>query len=236
MRMTFEDSEYVADFGLVYSKANELLVTSSAIDGFPFKVKKFIKEQSDICLCTYKKAKAKFGIDVSCFGSESAVIQELNGAYIIFYNQEEPTYRVRFSIMHEFAHYYLGHEMNLNQQMLMYQKQEVEANCFAAQILMPEQIIRTATRRGYATDVGYIMNAFDVSLDAAQRRKKTLARYDYEWHNCSEKEYDDLIVMKYAKVINTIAPINQNRFFDFDDEYEREMHRKEWMDTRSRWS
>lgn len=42
--MTFEDSEYVADFGLVYSKANELLVTSSAIDGFPFKVKKFIKE------------------------------------------------------------------------------------------------------------------------------------------------------------------------------------------------
>lgn len=233
--MTSNDRTQTIDFAFVYVKANELLLTSTVIEMFPYKMGAFIKEQSDIRLCTYRKAKEKYGVDISAFGSESAVLQEFGGACIIFYNQNEPDYRVRFSIMHEYAHYYLGHEMNLKKTDPKYQRQEVEANCFAAQILMPEQILRVASKRGYTINVDYIMKSFGVSEDAAQRRR-TLASHDYEWRKRAEKEYDDLILMKYAKVIDNIAPQKQNRFYDFEDEYECQMERNSWMDTRSRWS
>ena len=136
--MTFSDRPASIDFGFLYTKANEILLTSSVIEVFPFKMNAFVKEQSDVRLCTYRKAFEKFEIDIAAFGSDSAVLQEYGGACIIFYNQDEPDYRVRFSIMHEYAHYYLGHEMNLKKTDLKYQRQEIEANCFAAQILMPE--------------------------------------------------------------------------------------------------
>ena len=61
----------------------------------------------------------KFGICVKSFGSESAVIQEYCGAHIIFYNQDEQPYRVRFSIMHEFGHYILGQMLDLGIQELL---------------------------------------------------------------------------------------------------------------------
>lgn len=224
------------DFSYIYVKANEILLTSSVIEVFPFKMGSFIKEQSDIRLCSYRKAKEKYGISISAFGSESAVLQELCGACIIFYNQDESEYRVRFSIMHEYVHYYLRHEMNLEKNDPKYQRQEVEANCFAAQVLMPEQILRAASKRGYTINVDYIMKSFGVSEDAAQRRRITLAKYDYEWRKRAEKEYDDLILMKYAKVIDNIAPQKHNRFYDFEDEYERQLERNLWLDTRSKWS
>ena len=169
--MTFNDKPQTIDFAFVYTKANEILLTSTTIEVFPFQMGAFIKEQSDIRLCTYRKAKEKFGINISAFGSESAVLQEYGGASIIFYNQNEPEYRVRFSIMHEYAHYYLGHEMNLEKTDSKYQKQEIEANCFAAQILMPEQILRVVSKRGYVISVEYIMKSFGVSEDAAKRRR-----------------------------------------------------------------
>lgn len=101
--MTFNQNDI--DFAFIYSKANEILVTSSVIETFPFKVKQLIEEQSDIRLCSFRKAIQKFGIDIRVWGSESAVLQEFSGAHIIFFNQDEPKQRVRFSLMHEFAHY-----------------------------------------------------------------------------------------------------------------------------------
>lgn len=234
--MISNDRTQGIDFSFVYVKANEILLTSSAIEVFPFKMGPFIKEQSDIRLCSYRKAKEKYGVDISAFGSDSAILQELCGACIIFYNQDEPDYRVRFSIMHEYAHYYLRHEMNLKKTDPRYQRQEIEANCFSAQILMPEQMLRAASKRGYTINVDYIMKSFGVSEDAAQRRRATLAKYDYEWRKRAEKEYDDLILMKYAKVIDNIAAQKQNRFCDFEEEYERQVERNAWLDTRSKWS
>lgn len=223
------------NFGSIYEKVNEILVVARSIDQFPFRISEFISEYSDIRLCTYRRAMEKYGIPITAFGSESAVLQEYQGACVIFYNQDEADYRVRFSIAHEYGHYCLGHEMNLKQTNPKYQKQEVEANCFAAQLLMPEQLLRVAQRRGYPITVSFIMNSFGVSEAAAQKRKETLAKFEYEWHSRSEKEFDDSILLKYAEVINHIAPQKYDRF-DFDDEYEREGERMSWMDTRTRWS
>lgn len=233
--MTFDDEIYKSvDYAKVYCKANELLVSSCTIEAFPFKVSSFLKEQSDIRLCSYAKAYEKYHIEMKSFGSESAVIQECCGAYIIFFNQAEVEYRVRFGIMHEFGHYILGHVFNLKETDPLYHKQEMEANCFAAQMLMPEQVLRECKNRGKALTVEYIMKSFEVSDEAAIKRRKTLANTVYEWKSRAEKEYDDIIVLKYASMINRIAP-KRISDYNFDEEYERQRERDSWYaDSRSR--
>ena len=236
MTMTSKDEIYKnIDYTLIYSKANEYLATTSVIEVFPYKVKAFVEEQSDIRLCTYSKAMTKFGIDVKSFGSESAVIQEYCGAHIIFYNQDEQPYRVRFSIMHEFGHYILGHKMNLDVNDPLYGIQELEANCFAAQMVMPEQILREAGKRGKMISIDYIKKSFKVSEEAAEKRKKTLATNNYEWKKRSEKEFDDIIIFRYGAFINRIAP-KRIDYIDYDYEYQRQQERDMYLDTRTRWS
>ena len=234
--MIFNDEIYKSvNYPLVYCKANEILVASSAIKEFPFKVSSLMKEQSDIKLCKFSKANEKYGVPIQQFESESAVIVEMGGAYIIFYNQDEAPYRVRFGIMHEFGHYVLRHKFNLKESDPLYHKQELEANCFVAQILMPEQILRECKKRGNVLSVDYIIESFDVSEDAAIKRQKTLAGTTYEWKSRAEKEYDDIILLKYASMINKIAPRRLSDY-DFEDEYDRQRERDSWnADSRTRW-
>jgi hypothetical protein len=176
--MIFDEEVYKSvDYSKVYCKANELLISSRVIETFPFKVSALIKEQSDIRLCKYLKAYENYGISMQHFGSESAEIMEFCGAFIIFYNQDEIEYRIRFGIMHEFGHYVLGHKFNLKETNPLYHKQELEANCFAAQMLMPEQILRECKNRGQLISVDYIMQSFVVSKDAAIKRKKNIGKY-----------------------------------------------------------
>lgn len=61
------------DFSRAYSKANEILVKSSAIQTFPFSPKDLVKEQTPIACRSFKKAR-KYGVDITAFGSESAII------------------------------------------------------------------------------------------------------------------------------------------------------------------
>ena len=222
------------DFKRLYRYANEILVLSSVIDGFPFKAKDLVKEQADIAFCTFEKARSKYHQDIRQFGSDSAVLMEMQGAHIIFYNQAEAPYRIRFSIMHEFGHFILDHKLNLNKEDSLYGVQEVEANCFAAQILMPEQLLRVCSQRGKTITDGFIMQSFGVSPEAAEKRRHTLAKTVYEWRSREESQYDDIIVEKYKTVLNSIAPIPSQYSFSFEDDYEREQERNGWFDTRSR--
>ena len=223
------------NFKRIYQCANEILVSSTAIDDFPFKAKALVKEQADIAFCSYDKAINKYHQNIRQFGSCSAALIEMNGAYIIFYNESEPPYRVRFSIVHEFGHYILGHRLNLKQNDPLYGIQEVEANCFAAQIIMPEQLLRQCTSRGKIISIDFIKNSFGVSDDAANKRKETLAKTIYEWRSREERQYDDIIIEKYAQALNRIAPISHHQLYSFEDDYEMERERNGWLDTRSRW-
>ena len=235
--MIYDKEAYKSvNYKKVYTKANEYLALAPSITGFPFKAKDFIYEQSDIKLCSYSKAQEKYDIYIPVFGSESAVIQELEGAFIIFYNQDEPNYRVRFSIIHEYAHFIFGHKMNLTETDKLYHTQELEANCFAAQILMPEQLLRECSKRGIIISEQFITNSFSVSHDAADKRIKTLANTSYEWRSREEKEFDDIILLKYAHKLNEIAPMPKyNNYYDYDVEYDRQRERDSWLDSRSRW-
>lgn len=234
--MIFNKQELDVDFVMVYRKANELLAINSVIEEFPYKIGRLIKEQSDIRLCKYAKAFDKYGIRIEDFGSKSADIKEYGGAYIVFYNDKEKDYRVRFSIGHEFGHYVLGHKMNLKEDDPLYHKQEVEANCFAAQLLMPEQIIRETIHRGNVLNDEYLMKSFGVSKEAAGKRRETLSKYEYEWRKREEKEYDNIILLRYAEFIDKIAPRKKWDYYDYLAEDERQRERDSWFDSRDRWS
>lgn len=222
-------------FQWVYRCADEILILSSAIDGFPFSAKELVKEQADISFCTFEKAKKKYALDVSYLGSDSAVLVEMQGAHIIFFNQVQPLPRIRFSILHEFAHYILRHKLNLEREDPLYQVQEVEANCFAAQLLMPEQLLRECLHRGVYLSESFITATFGVSAEAANKRRSTLGHERCDWYFKTGSEYNDLVLIKYADFLERIAPPLQHYPYSFEDDYERDCERYSWLDSRSRW-
>ena len=145
------------DFNFVYEKANEILITSKTAKSIPFYVKDLISEMFDIELRNYDYVHQKYNIDIRIFGSEDAVICEQNGFNIIFFNSKADLHRIKFSVLHELGHYYLNHPIiELNELLKLdfskfkeiYGIYEVEANAFAAQLLMPQQVIKELSSRG----------------------------------------------------------------------------------------
>ena len=214
------------DFSRAYIAANELLATGKELDTFPFLIKPFIKANTDVALCSFEKAKSKFNANIRAWGSESAVLQEYQGQSIIFYNKAKTGNHIRFSCCHELGHYILGHEMNLNPESALYKKQEIEANYFAAQLLMPEQILIECRKRGKSIAPDFLISNFEVSSPAADNRLTTLSNFQPEWHRYKEKVYDDIILLRFSEFIDTIAPKPID--YLFSDEEERQRERDTW--------
>ena len=215
---------YKPDFEKSYITANNILVSSDVLTSFPFKVKDIIKKEDDIKCCSYKKAK-KFNVNIEDFGSKSAVLIRMENNKIIFYNEEESIPRIKFSILHEYGHYKLQHDLNIKDKD-MYKKFEVETNYFAAQLLIPEQLIRELQSRGKRITKQLLIDLFQVSEIAAQKRISTLNKNLVLTEE--EKYFDDLIVQKYNNWLDSkVPPLNSfNMFFD---EYERQQERDKWM-------
>lgn len=218
---------YKPNFKRAYIQANEILVSSRKINEFPFAFKTAIQDYLDVSFCSYKKAKIKYNIDASELGSESAVFVRQGSRNIIFYNQEEMKGRIRFSMGHETGHIMFGHKTNIPPGDL-YDKQEIEANYFSAQLLMPEQIIREVQNRGVAITKNFLIESFGVSDKAAEKRIETLSKYQYSWRSDEERLFDDIIVNKYIHVIDRIAPKN---IFDnyLQDDYDMQLERDTWF-------
>ena len=207
------------DFQKVYQNANEILVSSKIINSFPYSATKLIKEQSLIVCRTFDKVR-KYNVDIKAFGSESAVIINLGSQDIIFYNQDEKPERVKFSMLHEYGHRKNGHDFR-NECKELYEIAEVETNYFAAQLLMPEQILREFQKRGKRIDKDFLMNTFGVSEQAAIKRIENLRKITWE-RNLLEKQYDDIILNKYMPWINSIVPNNVEYYFIDDEEKQKE--------------
>ncbi len=213
-----------SDFDKAYIKANEVLVRSSTIQSFPFSSKKLVKEQSQIICRSYGSAK-KYGINITDFGSESATIFRFGGRSIIFYDETKPEPHITFSILHEFGHAILEHDFT-KKNGENYHRYEVETNFFAAQLLMPEQIIREIQKRGKRINSLFLQSTFGVSAQAAEKRIETLAKMNSEWRSENEKEFDDVILFRYADFLNKVCP---NKYdYDFEYEYARQQERDNW--------
>ncbi len=209
------------NFNKAYIKANEVLIKSSTIQSFPFSPKKLVEEQGQIACRSYGKAR-QYGIAITDFGSESATIFKMGGKSIIFYDETKPEPHIAFSILHEFGHDRLGHDFTKKDKEI-YSKYEVETNFFAAQLLMPEQIIREMQKRGKTITSSFLQSTFEVSAQAANKRIETLAKTNSEWRSRKEKEFDDVILYHYANFLNKICPIKLE--YNYEYEYVRQQER-----------
>ena len=213
------------DFANAHSRANKILVTSNIISDFPYSAIDLVKEQSEIRCRTFKKA-LEYGVDIFSFGSESAIIFKYNEKSIIFYDDEKPMNHVKFSILHELGHLINGHDF-LKKDSITYQKYEIETNYFAAQLLMPEQILREIQKRGTRITHEFLQNYFAVSYQAADKRIATLEKTNFEWwRSRTEREYDDIILLKYKNFLDIICPVRYD--YNFEVEYSLQLERNSW--------
>lgn len=97
-------------------------------------------------------------------------------SYIITVNENHHPNRQRFTIAHELGHYVLGHG---SKEDVLYRNgdsdpDEVEANAFAAEILMPKGVIRHLIFEQDITDIRILAKKLWVSDDAMYYRLRNL--------------------------------------------------------------
>lgn len=117
-------------------------------------------------------------------GGASGLIElERDGLATIYYDMTEAPVRQRFTIAHEIGHYALGHldryqtrfrDTSANFRTYQADPSETAANQFAADLLMPERIVRYAVLDKGVQDVGRLANLFFVSQVAMGYRMKNL--------------------------------------------------------------
>lgn len=118
-------------------------------------------------------AKATFNITVaplpdSQFGGKGdALTQARDEAVFIIYNNDKPVVRKRFSVAHEIGHLFLGHLHGGSSSDINAEKNfdEIEANAFAAHILIPP-ILLGRDIKGGNKDVEKLAKKYNVSVDA----------------------------------------------------------------------
>jgi len=112
-----------------------------------------------------------------------ALIRSDNGIHIAV-NKNHPVTRQRFSIAHELGHYLMHpnsaayydqkHEIGVlfraKPDAPVWDSREVEANRFAAELLMPRRMVIAAIQRAGAAEASRLASQFDVSEEAMTYR------------------------------------------------------------------
>lgn len=109
-------------------------------------------------------------------GSIAGLAHRLDGRwYIVGDTSAGPPGRLRFTIAHEFGHIWMGHEPSIDDQSTLnwsrpeHDKQEVAANYFAAEFLMPRAMVMAAME-GVPAD----LDLMDILSRLARSAKTTL--------------------------------------------------------------
>lgn len=205
---------YKPNFQLAITTADQKILEYAIALHTPFKsfkvpLEKMITKLTDLELKTYREAK-KYNIDETMFGSESAVLAELDGKYIIFYDDTKPDYHVRFSLAHEWGHYELHHDLDARKKYAsLYNKQEQEAHFFAAEILMPRAVLLKIHHRDYKVNFTLIANYFYVSYEAAQKKIHNINSYKNNWRTQNEQQFDEPIVTVFQNAIDYFFPVKE---------------------------
>lgn len=101
------------------------------------------------------------------FGDNTDGIQVTHGeSATIGYNQDQHRHRQRFTVAHEIGHFMMGHTNGNSTFDLDSKKpEEIEANQFAAELLIPLSLLNKELKSGNK-DVGNIARVFDVSKES----------------------------------------------------------------------
>lgn len=135
----------------------------------------------------------------------SGKIQKLeDGSYSITVNRAEPEYRQRFTIAHELGHFmyhrsligdgvqdspaYRAPDESIYENTPLERKHERQANQFAANLLMPRNLIKLIERENVGIDVRELARRLNVSEDA-MRVRQGMTRIVYK--NLEDEHEDD---------------------------------------------
>lgn len=121
--------------------------------------------------------------DVEINESTSGFLIKANENYTIYLNKNDPMTRKRFTIAHEMGHLKLNHVENIicrdSISSLGTDENEVKANAFAAELLMPEELMDYAYK--LLKSVYRVARVFGVSEDAARIRLTKLGVINNEF-------------------------------------------------------
>lgn len=107
--------------------------------------------------------------------AQSGTLSYNNGKWTMRINQKHHPKRRRFTMAHEFAHYYLHREATPYFEDTTFFRNdntssiEFAANDFASKLLMPENDVKTCIADG-TSNLSELANRFDVSIDAMRNR------------------------------------------------------------------
>lgn len=113
----------------------------------------------------------------------SGLIKKTNNKYTIIINGDHSENRKRFTLAHELAHYFL-HKDEIEKAAIvddgLYRSGvantiEIAANSFAAQILMPSNLIERYIKKAFSTTDGSAKNILNYVADKLKVSKQALA-------------------------------------------------------------
>ena len=207
------------DWKNITSLAYETLVRLR-LQSFPIPAKKI--KCDGVMITSYQKYSEKTGIPIEhiTLGYElddAFLLKELRpGLQLILYNKEKYNNRVKHTLWHEIGHIKCGHRQHG-------EIEEVEAHFFASQANAPSAVIKEIARRGYRIDVDFLVQCFELSKEAAQKKMNYLSKYGFEHIN----KYDEILQMQFSNFINSKYPVKARKIYnDYYDEMEEE--RKGW--------
>jgi Zn-dependent peptidase ImmA (M78 family) len=107
--------------------------------------------------------------------AQSGSLSYNNGKWVMRINQKHHPKRRRFTMAHEFAHYYLHREATPYFEDTTFFRNdntssiEFAANDFASKLLMPEEDVKKCISEG-TSNLSDLANKFEVSIDAMRNR------------------------------------------------------------------
>ena len=183
---------------------NDMQIDSFPLDVFGLEVR--IKKYYGITviiteLADYNNYRMALGKKSVAIKDGRTIYDVAKNVFLIIYNEKRPFYRIRFTIIHEFAHIVLGHlddeETEIERGGLSevkYFGYEGEANTFAGNTLAPPILIDEGL--GGCFHMAYVQALFQVSRDCAAYRKN-----DYEaWQRYTPKAAEKAIHLRCSKL------------------------------------
>ena len=161
-------------------KAARLLRVAQPADNLSLSVLK-MKFDLPIIFETFQNYAKITGINVDslipCSGLKNGYLAKINDnkIYLVLYDGDcsYGKEHMNWTLAHEVGHIYLGHKKDE-------EIEEIEAHWFAAELLAPEIIIRKIAQGrqelGKKVDAYDIMNLFDLSFEASNKRIDSLNR------------------------------------------------------------
>ena len=210
------------DFIRARQKASELLMLQDSID-FPVDVEKLIIKDHTVIFSSYKSYDSVTGTKLSNMNysgqsKDAMLITAKTGENVILYNSDiTSSGRILWSKAHELGHLILNHCNQGN-------KEEVEADTFASQLLLPQCLLKALIRSNVPVTIDYIMTKFGLSKAAAQH---CLYRLNSKLESDYSAEYDDIILTKCSDFLR--KETMNNRYSSFYDDDISQEERDSWL-------